>query len=393
MNTKSVGYGPKAVLDEAVDQGELPFAIAAMGSSEGQLWSHAAGHRDANKHHSASPDNIIQIASMTKLVTTIAALQLVERGLLALDEPANVYIDELARLRVLTGFDADGKGQFEDAKRAPTVRELITHTAGFVYEMWDANAQQAVTAGLAESLLAGGNFLVNPLAFQPGTQWEYGTNTDWLGVLIEQRSGERLVDYFEKHIFDPLGMKDTHFELPEDKLDRSVTMMARTEDQLIVSSFGQPTAQDRHSMPFYSGGGGLYSTVEDYGHVLQMLLNSGTANDSQVLTARTVDSMFHNHIGELRPKVLVTQVPEVSNDADLAFGASATFGLGLLIHPEGLPSRRRANTGSWAGLFNTYYWIDRDSDLYGIFGTQILPFYDAATISTLASFEQSVYSA
>ena len=393
MNTKSVGYGPKAVLDEAVDQGELPFAIAAMGSSEGQLWSHAAGHRDANKHHSASPDNIIQIASMTKLVTTIAALQLVERGLLALDEPADVYIDELARLRVLTGFDAGGKGQFEDAKRAPTVRELITHTAGFVYEIWNANAQQAVTAGLTESFLAGGNFLVNPLAFQPGTQWEYGTNTDWLGVLIEQRSGERLVDYFEKNIFDPLGMKDTHFELPEDKLDRSVTMMARTEDQLIVSSFGQPTAQDRHSMPFYSGGGGLYSTVEDYGRVLQMLLSAGTANGSQVLAAKTVDSMFHNHIGELRPEALITQVPEVSNDADLAFGASATFGLGLLIHPEGLPSRRRANTGSWAGLFNTYYWIDRDSDLYGIFGTQILPFYDAATISTLASFEQSVYSA
>ena len=145
-------------------------------------------------------------------------------------------------------------------------------------------------------------------------------------------------------------------------------------------------------MPFYSGGGGLYSTVEDYGHVLQMLLNSGTANDSQVLTARTVDSMFHNHIGELRPKALVTQVPEVSNDADLAFGASATFGLGLLIHPEGLPGGRRANTGSWAGLFNTYYWVDREADLYGIFGTQILPFYDAATISTLTSFEQAVYS-
>ena len=393
MNTKSVGYGPKAVLDEAVDQGELPFAIAAMGSSEGQLWSHAAGHRDANKHHSANPDNIIQIASMTKLVTTVAALQLVERGLLALDEPANVYIHELARLRVLSGFDASDKGKFENAQRAPTVRELITHTAGFVYEIWNANAQQAVTAGLTESFLAGGNFLVNPLAFQPGTQWEYGTNTDWLGVVIEQRSGERLVDYFEKNIFEPLGMKDTHFELPEDKLDRSVTMMARTEEQLIVSSFGQPTAQDRHSMPFYSGGGGLYSTVQDYGRVLQMLLNEGTANGSQVLAAKTVDTMFHNHIGELRPEALVTQVPAVSNDADLAFGASATFGLGLLVHPEGLPSRRRANTGSWAGLFNTYYWIDRDSDLYGIFGTQILPFYDAATISTLASFEQAVYSA
>ena len=251
---------------------------------------------------------------------------------------------------------------------------------------------RAVSTGLAESFLGGGNFLVNPLAFQPGTQWEYGTNTDWLGALIEQRSGERLVDYFEKNIFDPLGMKDTHFELPEDKLHRSVAMMARAGEQIVASSSHQPVSRDRYSMPYYSGGGGLYSTVDDYGSVLQMLLSAGTVNGSQVLAARTVDDMFLNHIGDLRPEALVTQVPKVSNTADLGFAAPATFGLGLLIHPDGLPGGRRPSTGSWAGLFNTYYWVDRASDLYGIFGTQILPFYDTATISTLARFEQAVYS-
>jgi methyl acetate hydrolase len=392
MNTESVEHRPEDVLDEAVNQGNLAFAVAAFGTSEGQSWAYAAGHRDANKRHLANPNNIVQIASMTKLVTSIAALQLVERGLLALDEPADVYLAELAKLRVLTGFDANGKGKFEDTRRAPTVRELITHTAGFVYEIWNKNEVRAVSTGLAESFLGGGNFLVNPLAFQPGTQWEYGTNTDWLGVLIEQRSGERLVDYFEKNIFDPLGMKDTHFELPEDKLHRSVAMMARAGEQIVASPSHQPVSQDRHSMPFYSGGGGLYSTVDDYGSVLQMLLSAGTVNGSQVLSARTVDDMFLNHIGDLRPEALVTQNPQVSNTADLAFGEPATFGLGLLIHPDGLPGGRRANTGSWAGLFNTYYWVDRESDLYGIFGTQILPFYDAAAVSTLAQFEQAVYS-
>ncbi|HBW99424.1 MAG TPA: 1,4-butanediol diacrylate esterase, partial [Gammaproteobacteria bacterium] len=351
MSTESVASKPKAVVDEAVNQGELAFAVAAIGNSEGQLWAHAAGHRDINQRHTATSDNIIQIASMTKLVTSIAALQLVERGLLALDEPADVHIAELANLRVLTGFDAGGKGQFEDARRAPTVRELITHTAGFVYEIWNENEVRAVSTGLAESFLGGGNFRVNPLAFQPGTQWEYGTNTDWLGALIEQRSGERLVDYFEKNIFDPLGMKDTHFELPEDKLHRSVAMMARAEEQMIASPSNQPVSRDRHSMPFYSGGGGLYSTVDDYGSVLQMLLSAGTVNGSQVLSASTVDDMFDNHIGDLRPGPLVTQVPEVSNTADLGFAAPATFGLGLLIHPDGLPGGRRSNTGSWAGLF------------------------------------------
>ena len=392
MNTESVEHRPEDVLDEAVNQGNLAFAVAAFGTSEGQSWAYAAGHRDANKRHLANPNNIVQIASMTKLVTSIAALQLVECGLLALDEPADRHVAELANLRVLTGFDADGKGQFEDARRAPTVRELITHTAGFVYEIWNKNEVRAVSTGLAESFLGGGTFLVNPLAFQPGTQWEYGTNTDWLGALIEQRSGERLVDYFEKNIFDPLGMKDTHFELPEDKLHRSVAMMARAGERIVASSSHQPVSRDRHSMPFYSGGGGLYSTVDDYGSVLQMLLSAGTVNGRQVLSARTVDDMFLNHIGDLRPGALVTQVPEVSNTADLGFAAPATFGLGLLIHPDGLPGGRRPNTGSWAGLFNTYYWVDRASDLYGIFGTQILPFYDTATISTLARFEQAVYS-
>ena len=187
-------------------------------------------------------------------------------------------------------------------------------------------------------------------------------------------------------------MTDTYFELPEDKLDRSVAMMARAEGQIVASSFAQPVSRDRHSMPFYSGGGGLYSTVDDYGRVLQMLLCAGSVNGSQVLSAKTVDDMFQNHIGDLRPNALVTQIPQVSNTADLAFGAPATFGLGLLIHPDGLPGGRRANTGSWAGLFNTYYWVDRESDLYGIFGTQILPFYDTAAVSTLAQFEQAVYS-
>ena len=185
MSTESVEHRLKDVLDEAVNQGDLAFAVGAFGTSEGQSCAHAAGHRDANKRHSANPDNIVQIASMTKLVTSIAALQLVERGLLALDEPADIYLAELAKLRVLTGFDACGKRQFEDARRAPTARELITHTAGFVYEMWNKNEQRAVTTGLAESLLGEGHFLVNPLVFQPGTEWAYGTNTNWLGVLIE----------------------------------------------------------------------------------------------------------------------------------------------------------------------------------------------------------------
>ena len=209
-----------AVLDQTIADGRLNFAVAAVGNAGGQTWSHAAGYQDAEKTKPAGPDNIIQIASMTKLVTTIAALQLMEQGKLDLDTPISAYAPELNELQVLKGFEGDDTPIFENANRAPTARELMTHTAGYVYEIWNANALKGSQLGITPSLLSEGNYLAAPLAFQPGTAWEYGINTDWLGVLVERLSGQRLADYFDEHIFMPLGMADTFYELPANKLDR-----------------------------------------------------------------------------------------------------------------------------------------------------------------------------
>ena len=383
---------PKAVIESAVNAGDLAFAVAAVGNAGGEIWSYASGHKDADKKRAASSNDIIQIASMTKLVTTIAALQLVERGALELDTPIDAYVPELAGLQVLNGFDANDGPLFEQASRAPTTRELMTHTAGYVYEIWNSNALRAANLGVTESAFGSGNFLASPLAFEPGTTWEYGISTDWLGALVERRSATRLANYFAKNIFQPLGMDDSHYELPEGKLHRTVTVMARAGDTLVPAPILQPQAMEAGSMAFYSGGGGLYSTLSDYGRVLQMLLNGGSLNGTTILKPETVDAMFRNHVGDIQPAALTTAMPSISNTADMSFGAPATFGLGLLIHPQGIPNGRRSNTGSWAGLFNSYYWVDRESGIYGIFGTQILPFYDSATIATLAQFERAVYS-
>ena len=381
----------KAVLDSAVTSGSLNFAVAAVGGKAGQSWSYAVGHRDAEQALPASPDNIIQIASMTKLITTIAALQLMEQGELDLDSPISLYAPELKDLQVLKGFDADDKPVFENAKRAPTARELMTHTAGYVYEFWNADSLKAAQMGISPSLLNGGNYLAAPLAFQPGTAWEYGINTDWLGVLVERISGKRLAVYFEENIFAPLGMSDTFYELPSNKLDRSVTVMARGAEGLIPLPNFQPTPREKGSMAHYSGGGGLSSTVKDYGRVLQMLLNDGSLDGNTLLKSQTVETMFENNIGEIQPVALATVMPTMSNTADMSFGQSATFGLGLLLHTEGMEGGRSANAGSWAGLFNSYYWVDREAGKYGIFGTQVLPFYDTVAIKTLLEFEQAVY--
>ena len=380
-----------AVLDQTIATGKLNFAVAAVGNAGGQTWSHAAGYQDAEKTKAASPDNIIQIASMTKLVTTIAALQLVEQGKLDLDTPISAYAPELNELQVLTGFAADDTPIFEKANRAPTARELMTHTAGYAYEIWNTNALKGVQLGVTPSLLGEGNFLEAPLAFQPGTAWEYGINTDWLGVLVERLSDQRLAEYFDDNIFKPLGMTDTFYELPAGKLDRSVTMMARAAEGLMKLHSFQPTPMEKGSMPHYSGGGGLSSTVADYGRVLQMLLNGGSLDGKTLLKSETVDNMFQNNIGDIKPAALATVMPTLSNTADMSFGNKATFGLGLLIHTDGIDGGRKANAGSWAGLFNSYYWVDREAGTYGIFGTQVLPFYDGVAIETLLELEQAVY--
>ena len=380
-----------AVLDQTIASGKLNFAVAAVGNAGGQTWSHAAGYQDAEKTKPASPDNIIQIASMTKLVTTIAALQLMEQGKLDLDTPISAYAPELNELQVLKGFAPDDTPIFEKANRAPTGRELMTHTAGYVYEIWNANALKGSQLGVTPSLFSEGNYLAAPLSFQPGTAWEYGINTDWLGVLVERLSGQRLADYFDEHIFMPLGMADTFYELPANKLDRSVMMMARAAEGLVPLPSFQPTPMKKGSMAHYSGGGGLSSTVKDYGRVLQMLLNSGSLDEKTLLKAETVNSMFQNNIGDIQPAALATVMPTLSNTADMSFGEKATFGLGLLLHTDGINGGRKANTGSWAGLFNSYYWVDREAGTYGIFGTQVLPFYDGVAIETLLEFEQAVY--
>ena len=379
------------VLERSVSSGKLNFVVAAVGNTDGQTWSHAAGFQDVEKASPAAPENIIQIASMTKLITTIAALQLVEDGKLDLDVPISVYAPELDELQVLKGFDANDKPVFIKATRAPTARELMTHTAGYVYEFWNANALKGGQLGIIPSVFGEGNYLEAPLAFQPGTSWAYGINTDWLGVLVERLSGQRLADYFDEHIFSSLGMRDTFYELPEDRLDRSVTVMARTGDGLVPLPSFQPTPMKKGSMAHYSGGGGLFSTVKDYGRVLQMLLKGGSIDGKTLLKPQTVDDMFDSQIGNISPAALDSVMPNISNTADLSFGNRATFGLGLLLHTGGIEGGRRPFSGSWAGLFNSYYWIDREAGMYGIFGTQVLPFYDDIAIEALLEFEQAVY--
>lgn len=383
--------GARRVLDLAVDRGDLTFASGLVGDRGGALMVHAAGNRDADKSLPAGQDSIFAIASMTKLVTTVAALQLVEVGQLDLDKPINHYLPELDSLAVLQGFRDDGEPVYEPASRAPTARELITHTSGFVYSIWNEDAFSLQSKGLASGVGSGRKILNAPLAFQPGTDWEYGISTDWLGYLVEQLSGQRLMGYFSEHIFKPLDMLDTTFEFEAEKMGRAVFMMARVEGELVSSPAMQPTPESPGSADFYGGGGGLYSTLADYSQLLTALLNNGQGANGAILQPQTVEAMFQHQIGDLGIKPCPSQMPALSHDLDVGFGAPATWGLGLLLHTAGTANGRSAGAGSWAGLFNSYFWIDRERDLFGIFATQVLPFLDPKAVATLTAFERAIY--
>ena len=380
-----------AVLDQAVEDGKLPMSVALVANSEGVLWTHASGYRDSENGQMMRPDSIFAIASMTKLITTIAVLQLVEADLVELDSGLDQYLPETKNPKIIQGFVKDDDPIFVDAARSPTVRELITHTSGYVYSIWNEMALSAQAKGVTSPLGGGKESIVAPLYFEPGSKWEYGVGIDWLGVMVEEVSGKRLMDFFEEKIFLPLGMEDTFFEVPLEKMDRSVMMTARAKGELVKSELYQPVPAERGSMGFYGGGGGLYSTVNDYARVMRALLNGGSLDGQRVLSEEMVAQMFANQIGSIDVSPGKAQIKALSNDFDMGFGSSAKWGLGFLLSPEGTESGRGPGSASWAGLFNSYFWIDRENDLCAVFATQVLPFYDAEAVSVLKLFESQVY--
>ena len=375
-----------SVLAAGVETGQIPGVIAIAATSDGIIYEGAAGVRDISSNEQMTVDSIARIASMTKAITSVAVMQLVEQGKIGLDRPVGEYLQQLTNVEVLEGFDAENKPILRPANTAVTVRQLLTHTSGYVYEIWNENAAQYASSGYGPD--DNGDFLDTPLAFDPGTKWEYGISTDILGVLVEVISGQSLDEYFREHIFVPLDMPDTYFIVPDEKLPRFVTAYAKSNQGELT-----PIPYSRPSGDFFSGGGGLRSTARDYVRFLRAILNRGELDGAQVLSATSVDLMAENHIGELEAAdSVVTLAPKLSNDFDFMPDSVDKFGLGFLINTDPIPGGRSAGSLSWAGLYNSYYWIDREKDICGVLITQILPFYDADVLALLNQFETAVYA-
>lgn len=361
---------------------------ASVATRAGVVYEGAFGEADRSEGWPLRTDSLFRIASMTKAVTSVAVMQLVERGKVALDAPAPDYVPELAGVQVLERFDASGEPVLRPPARLPTVRELLTHSSGFAYSMWNESIGRYEQAtGLPSVFAEGAGHLGAPLVTDPGSRWEYGIGTDWLGRLVECVSGSGLDAYFERHILGPLGMHDTGFGLDADEAERLVVNSARQADGSLIQAPIPAPARGG----FCSGGAGLISTVPDYMCFAQMLLHRGTHGDAQILRPETVDEMAAPQLGSLPVERLRTVDPSFSLDLDLFPGTVRTWGLGFQLNRERLEGRRAAGSLTWAGIFNTYFWVDLASGICATLMTQLLPFSDERTLALYEAFEREVY--
>lgn len=371
---------------QGVATDEVPGVVAAYATREGVQFVGAAGFRCQASADPMQSDTIFRIASMTKAITSVAALHFVESGRVGLDDEMSLYFPELGDRLVLEGFDDAGEPILRPAERPITLRRLLTHTAGFGYEFLNADLRRGVASGMIGGLFSGDDgFLNAPLIRQPGTVWEYGINIDWVGRLVELLSGESLGDYFRSHILEPLGMFDTTFELTPQQEARLVTVHHRSPDGSLREARDRPPARGG----FHSGGGGLYSTAADYLRFLQAILLGGELEGHRILSDEMLAEAARDQIAPLRVGRFRSVDPDLFNHIDDFEGSQ--HGLCSVINPEALPTGRSAGSLGWAGVYNSYYWVDPDRGVTGVFLSQILPFFDSTAVGLSRAFETAVY--
>ena len=382
--TSTAGAGIDAVLRGAVERKDVPGVVALVTDRKGVIYQGAFGVADVSTGRALNADALFRIASMTKAITSLALMQLIEQGRLGLDDPAEKYLPEVASLKVIEGFDAaTGSYRLRAPKTPPTVRQFLTHTSGLGYPFTSAIIRDFKPKP-GDSQPFGG-----PLLFDPGERWHYSTSTDVVGKLVEKVSGQKLEDYFRQHILSPLQMPDTSYNVAQEKAARLVAGQQRAGDRMDGAIVVQ-TPQPGLTIPEPTGGGGLASTASDYGRFVRMLLNGGELDGKRVLKAETVALMGQNAIGAVTVPALKSALPRSADFTFIADGRDK-WGLGFLITSDQVPGKRSPGSLSWGGINNTYFWVDPNRGIAGVIMMQYLPFADAKALAVYDAFERGVY--
>jgi methyl acetate hydrolase len=378
-----------SIMRKATDNGDVPGIVAMLTDRNGTTYEGAFGKRVLGQNAAMSLDTVVWIASMTKALTSTAAMQLVEQGKLDLDSPASRWAPHLGEVKVLEGFDASGQGKLRAPRSPITLRHLLTHTAGFGYDIWSADLVRFQEKNGIPGIISCQNAaLTTPLLFDPGTSWYYGINIDWVGKIIEAVSGAKLSVVLRENVFQPLGMIDTAFKISAPMRARLAKIHQPGDDGKLAPQMELEIPQEPE---FEMGGGGLYGTAGDYLKFVRMILNRGKANGKQVLKPETVDQMCTNNMGALRVRVLKTAMPPFSHDAEFFPGMAKSWGLAFQRDEARSPTGLPAGTLMWAGLANTFFWIDPSTGVGGVYLSQVLPFVDAKAVTPYLDFQTAVY--
>jgi CubicO group peptidase (beta-lactamase class C family) len=370
-----------AAMRDAVARKDVAGVVVMAADRKGIIYQGAFGVADIDDARPLKVDALFGIASMTKAITSTAAMQLVEQGRFAIEDPVEKYLPEFAKLSVFESFDAAaGAYRLRPATKAVTVRHLLTLTSGLGYDFTNPIVRDFKPR-------AGEEYPVGPLVFEPGERWLYSTSTDWVGRLVEKVSGQSLEGYFRQHIFIPLAMADTFYFVPKDKEARLVTVNRRRADGSIVREPVQPRSSGFTPI----GGAGLKSTAYDYLRFTRALLNGGELDGVRILSANTVALMGKNHIGALGVPAQKTALPDSSNDFSFIADGRDKWGLGFLIIADAVPGKRSAGSLSWGGVNNTYYWLDPTRGITRVILMQFRPFADRKALALYDAFERGVY--
>lgn len=379
-----------AVLEGVTRDGapRVPGVVAMVTDRDGTVFEGAAGVRSLAGDQPMTADTVFAIFSTTKAITGTTVLQCAEEDLLDLDAPAREYVPALGDIQVIDGFDGQGAPVLRAPKRDITTRMLLLHTAGFGYEFFDEVYNRLGVEHGQPSVITGAKAsLTTPLLFDPGEKWQYGSNIDWAGQVVEAVRGKRLGAVMAERVFEPLGMHDTSFALTGSMARRRAAIHQREADgSLTPLDLVLPQDPEVHM-----GGHGLYSTVGDYLKFLRMWLNDGDAPGGRVLRADTAAAAARSGLDGQEVTMLPGVIPTLSNDAEFFPGQRKSWAYTFMVNEEDASTGRPAGSLGWAGLANSYYWIDRRTGVAGYWATQILPFADPTSFGGYLDFETAVY--
>jgi methyl acetate hydrolase len=382
-----------SVLDRVVgSKPRVPGVVAMITDRRGNIYEGAKGERVLGSGDAMTADSVFAIFSTTKAITGTAVMQCVEEGKLDLDAPAKKYAPDIGKLQVLEGFDASGKPKLRAPKRDVTTRMLMLHTAGFGYDFFNEQYNRlAQKHGQPSVVTSSKASIMTPLLFDPGDKWEYGSNIDWCGQVVEGIRGKRLGEVMKERIFAPLGIVDMAFTMTPSMRNRLARIHQREKDGSLtpLKDFELPQNPEVHM-----GGHGLYSTVGEYMKFIRMWLNDGAGPNGRVLKAETVAAAVKNGL-QANHKVVVLPgvIPTLSNDAEFFPGLKKSWSYTFMVNDEKAPTGRPAGAIGWAGLANLFYWIDRQNGFGGFWATQIFPFGDPVSFTGYMDFETATYNA